>query len=144
MDFAILKDVAKWTGIGGVAICAVTLIHRAIVGKNIFPKLRRDQAYRLLMTMVGASLILGLAGLATHAYVVYLQKAPDMSPANVTNNTTLDLSNRSHYEDRSSHDNRIIVTPPAGAAPQGGFAPQSTPSPVEACPQAMPPPRAVR
>jgi hypothetical protein len=143
MDFEILKDVAEWTGIGGVAICAITLIYRGIVGKNIFPKLRRDQAYRLLMTIVGASLILGLAGLATHAYIVYVQKAPDKSPANVTSNTTLDLSDRSHYEDRSNHDNRIIVTPPADATPQGSFAPRPTPGPVELRPQTTPPPRAV-
>lgn len=143
MDFEIFKDVAKWTGVGGLAICAVALIYRAIIGKNIFPKLSRDQAYRLLMTIVGASLILALAGLGTHAYVVYVQKAPDKSPASVTNNTTLDLSDRSHYEDRSSHDNRIIVAPPAGATPQGGLAPRPTPGPVELRPQATPSPRAV-
>jgi hypothetical protein len=143
MDFEIFKDVAKWTGIGGVAIFAVTLIYHAIFGKDIFPKLRRDQAYRLLMTIVGASLILGLAGLGTHAYVVYVQKTPDKPPASVTNNTTLDLSDRSHYEDKSNHDNRTIITPPAGATPQAGFSPQATPSHVELRPQTTPSPRAV-
>lgn len=43
MDFEIFKDVAKWTGVGGLAICAVELIYRAIVGKNIFPKLSHDR-----------------------------------------------------------------------------------------------------
>lgn len=61
----------------------------------------------------------------------------------MTNNTTLDLSDRSHNEDRSSHDNRIIVAPPAGATPQGGLAPRPTPDPVELRPQVTPSSRAI-
>lgn len=119
MDVEIWKYVTQWTGIGGVAVLSVTLIYRVVIGKDIFPKLKRDQAYLLLLTIVVASLIIALAGFATHAYVVYVEKSSNTSPPNVTNNTTLDLSDRWRYEDRSNHDTKIFVTPPVSAPSPG-------------------------
>jgi len=48
MDVGLLKTLGQTLGIGGVALGLFFLLFRDMIRKKIFPKLKADDAYRLL------------------------------------------------------------------------------------------------
>ncbi len=52
MDRELLKVLAQYAGLGGVAVGAFILVCRSILARNILPKLSRPEAYRLLRLIV--------------------------------------------------------------------------------------------
>ena len=69
MDFDLLENLGKIAGIAGISIGAIVLIFGGIIQKNIFPSLDQKQSFRLIRTMVIASSILAVLGLASWIYV---------------------------------------------------------------------------
>jgi apolipoprotein N-acyltransferase len=52
MDIEILKIFGQIAGIGGLALVTFLILFRDIISKNIFPTLKKDDAYRLLRLIV--------------------------------------------------------------------------------------------
>jgi hypothetical protein len=65
----ILKVVGQVAGIGGLALGVVLIVFREVIRKNIFPRLSRDHAYKLLRTMVILVFVLGIVGMAVYVYL---------------------------------------------------------------------------
>ena len=69
MDLDLLKTVGQIAGIGGLALGVLLLVFRQILAKNIFPMLRKDDAYRLLRLMAILVFVVALAGLGAWVLV---------------------------------------------------------------------------
>jgi hypothetical protein len=52
VEAEVLKTVGQVAGIGGIALGVLLLVFREVVRKQIFPQLTKQQAYRLLTTIV--------------------------------------------------------------------------------------------
>jgi hypothetical protein len=69
MDAEVLKTVGQIAGIGGLALGVFLLLFREIIRKNIFPKLRAAEAYRLLTLITGAVWSVAIVGIIAWVYV---------------------------------------------------------------------------
>ncbi len=65
----VLGQVGAVAGIGGIALVVVVLVFRDVIRRSIFPRLTREQSFRLLMTMVVSISVLAVGGLATYVIV---------------------------------------------------------------------------
>ena len=63
MEPEILKTVGQIAGIGGLSLGLALLLFREIIRKNIFPRLSKNDAYRLLRLIGTFVFILALVGL---------------------------------------------------------------------------------
>jgi len=64
MDVGLLKTLGEVLGIGGVALGVFFLLFRELIRKSIFPKLKEDDAYRLLQlitVLVWSVAVIGVA-----------------------------------------------------------------------------------
>jgi hypothetical protein len=80
MEAEALQAVVKYAGIGGVALLVLWFVYRAIIGKDIFPKLSRTQTVSLLRWMIGLTFVAVIAGIGAY---VYLSKPPPAKPLRV-------------------------------------------------------------
>ena len=69
-----LRMMGQIAGIGGLAICVFLLLFRNIIGKAIFPKLTKEQAYKLLNRIVFLIFLLAIVGIASWTFVEVLSK----------------------------------------------------------------------
>jgi len=63
MDASVLETMGKIAGIGGLALGVFLHLCRDIIRRNIFPRLTRDQAYRLLRQMIGSATVVAVLGI---------------------------------------------------------------------------------
>jgi|GEM_PF-3066794 len=67
MDSDSLKNLIGAGGLGGIGVAAIIYIFREIIRKKeIYPRLRRDQTYKLLNKMIVLTFITGLAAIGTY------------------------------------------------------------------------------
>jgi hypothetical protein len=92
MNTGILKVVGQVAGIGGVALGVFLLLFRDVIRKNVFPKLGRDQAYRLLTLIVVLVWSVALAGIAAWVWVTVSNgRRPPNATVTESKNHTLAL-----------------------------------------------------
>lgn len=63
MDVTLLKAAGQIAGIGGIALVVSLLLYREIISKRIFPKLTKDQGYRLIGLISVLIFMISLAGI---------------------------------------------------------------------------------
>lgn len=63
MEARILEIVAPVAGVGGIALGVFLLLFREVIRKNIFPKLKPEQATRIIMVFMVLVWSVALAGL---------------------------------------------------------------------------------
>jgi len=63
MDTELIKAVGQIAGIGGLALGVFLLLFRNIIAKNIFPQLKKDDAYRLLRLISILTFLIAALGL---------------------------------------------------------------------------------
>ncbi|MGH9753556.1 MAG: hypothetical protein ACREA2_12300 [Blastocatellia bacterium] len=80
MEAEALQAVVKFAGIGGVALLVLWFVYRAIIGKDIFPKLSRAQAVSLFRWIIGLTFAAVIAGIGAYVYIV---KPPGAKPLRV-------------------------------------------------------------
>ena len=68
MDAKLLENLGKSAGLAGISIGIVLLIFRAVLKKNIFPKLNNDQAYALIRQLIYLTFIIGTIGIIAWAF----------------------------------------------------------------------------
>lgn len=75
----IIKTLGQIAGIGGISLGVSLSIFRELIRKSIFPKLKQDDAYRLLRLIAVLASTVAVAGLGAWTYVVTSpkQSAPD-------------------------------------------------------------------
>lgn len=64
MDAELLKTLGQIAGIGGLALGIFLILFRELIRKTIFPKLKKDDAYRLLRLIAILICTVALAGIA--------------------------------------------------------------------------------
>jgi hypothetical protein len=69
MDVTLLKTAGQIAGIGGIALVVPLLLYRDIIRKRIFPKLTKDQGYRLIRLIAVLIFMIALAGLGGWVWV---------------------------------------------------------------------------
>ncbi|HYE28872.1 MAG TPA: hypothetical protein VEA61_11670 [Allosphingosinicella sp.] len=68
MDLQVIKTFGQIAGIAGLALGVLLLLYRDIIRKTIFPKLDRNQAYRLLTLIAVLVWTIALAGMLAWVY----------------------------------------------------------------------------
>lgn len=125
MDLEILKTLAQVGGVGCVALGVVMLVFRDIIRQSIFRRLRRDQAVRVLYTIIAATWSIGVVGLGTWAWVETWPDDP--VTAQQTGSATVGVGIANTGEQEIGGDVTIGTPPPllvptqgeAGDAPTG-------------------------
>lgn len=69
MDYELFKIAGAVAGIGGIALAAVVYIFREVIRKEIFPRLTRGQAYKLLNRVIVLIFVIGVLGIAAYLIV---------------------------------------------------------------------------
>ena len=69
MDLEVLKMLGQIAAPVGIAVGAFLFIGRDIVAKNIFPKLTRERAFKLILVLAFMAWTVALAGIGAWAYV---------------------------------------------------------------------------
>lgn len=64
----LIKTVGQIAGIGGLSLMVFYFLFKDIIRKSIFPKLKEENAYRLLRQIVWIIFIVTLAGMGTWMY----------------------------------------------------------------------------
>lgn len=80
MEAEALQAVVKIAGIGGVALLVLWFVYRAIIGKDIFPRLSRTQSLSLLRWIIGLTFVAVIAGIGAY---VYIARPPRAKPSRV-------------------------------------------------------------
>ncbi len=80
MEAEALQAVVKIAGIGGVALLVLWFVYRAIIGKDIFPRLSRTQSLSLLRWIIGLTFVAVIVGIGAYVYIV---KPPRAKPLRV-------------------------------------------------------------
>lgn len=75
MEAEALQAVVKVAGIGGVALLVLWFVYRAIIGKDIFPKLSRTQGASLLRWMIGLTFVAVITGIGAYVYLAKPHRA---------------------------------------------------------------------
>jgi len=79
MDQDAIGIVAQYTGIGGIAIVAVMLTFRDMIRQNIFPRLSRDQSFKILMLIVILMAIISFVAIGVYAYITASHNESDQN-----------------------------------------------------------------
>lgn len=74
MDYDLFKIVGVVAGIGGIALASVVYIFREVIRKEIFPRLTKDQAYKLLNRIIILTFVIGVLGIIAYLVVVRLNR----------------------------------------------------------------------
>lgn len=69
MDYELFKIAGAVAGIGGIALAAVVYIFREVIRKEIFPRLTKGQAYKLLNRIIVLIFVIGVLGIAAYLVV---------------------------------------------------------------------------
>lgn len=95
IEAEILKTVGQLAGIGGLAIGAFIIVFREVIRKNIFPKLVKEQAYKLLRLIIILAWTVAIFGIGIWAYVEISKnnKPPDTKNYQVSGLITDDSGN---------------------------------------------------
>jgi heme/copper-type cytochrome/quinol oxidase subunit 1 len=75
MDFDWLKTSGAIAGIGGIAVASVAFVFREVIRKEMFPRLTKVQAYKLLNRMITLIFIIGVLGLIAYGIVSFRTKS---------------------------------------------------------------------
>lgn len=65
VDIEKLAQIARVTGVGGLAVVGLLIVARGIVAKNIFSTLSPEKSYRLLLQIMWIMFLVALAALLT-------------------------------------------------------------------------------
>jgi len=79
MDIGLLKTLGQALGIGGVALGVFFLLFREVIRKSIFPKLKKDDAYRLLRLITVLIWSVAVIGMAAWFWGERKAPAPSIS-----------------------------------------------------------------
>lgn len=88
MDIEILKTVGQIAGIGGLSIGMFFLLFKELIRKNIFPKLEKAHAYKLIRLFSILIWSAAIAGLICWFLLEYKEKDGRKNAINQTANTT--------------------------------------------------------
>ncbi|QPF90975.1 hypothetical protein [Bradyrhizobium commune] len=94
MDMWMLKIAGQIAGIGGLALVILLILFRNIIRKNIFPTLKKDDAYRLLRLITLLTFLVALAGIA--AWILSTSQSlisPRLPPQNSTSQNSSVVGN---------------------------------------------------
>lgn len=80
MEAEALQAAVKFAGIGGVALLVLWFVYRAIIGKNIFPRLSPAQGLSLMRWMVVLTFVAVITSIGAYVYIV---KPPGIKPLRV-------------------------------------------------------------
>lgn len=69
METGALQAVVKFAGVGGVVSLVLLFVYRAIIGKDIFPKLSSKQGYNILLWMITFTFLTALAGMGAYVSI---------------------------------------------------------------------------
>ncbi|MEE1868018.1 OmpA family protein [Pseudomonas auratipiscis] len=69
MEQNTLKLIVQVAGVGGLGLSVLLIIYREIIRKNIFPTLGKSHAYKIIMTIIGCTFIVSLAGLSSWVWI---------------------------------------------------------------------------
>lgn len=87
MDTQILKTVGVFAGLGGVSLGVLLIVFRAVIQKNIFPSMTKEQSYktinRVILLTFGIAVI-GIIAWTTVEVVPHFAKAAPGSPKETT------------------------------------------------------------
>jgi hypothetical protein len=84
MEASILKTVAQIAGIGGIALGVLLIIFRNIIRKNIFPKFKNEEAYKIIRLIIILTFAIAALGIISWVYVSTIPKPqPDPKKAQV-------------------------------------------------------------
>ena len=75
MDFDWLKSSGAIAGIGGIAVASVAFVFREVIRKEVFPRLTKVQAYKLLNRIITLIFIIGVLGLLAYGIVSFRTKS---------------------------------------------------------------------
>ncbi|QDV51147.1 hypothetical protein [Gimesia fumaroli] len=64
-----LKTFAMYGGVGGISLAVLMFVFRDIIRKNIFPKLTREQAFKIINRIIFVTGAVAVVGLVCWAYV---------------------------------------------------------------------------
>jgi len=71
-----LKTFGQIAGIGGLALGVMLLVFRSVIAKNIFPRLDKQDAYRLLRLIIVLAWSVGVLGIVVYAVEKLKEKDP--------------------------------------------------------------------
>ncbi len=83
METDLLHTVGQIAGIGGLALGVLLLVFRQIIARNIFPTLKKDDAYRLLRLISVLVFVVALAGIGAWVWTETVAGDAGGSPVNV-------------------------------------------------------------
>ena len=69
MDVKVFEVLGKYAGLAGISIGLVLLVFRAVLKRNIYPKLNTQQAYALLRLLIILTFATGLIGIGSWTFV---------------------------------------------------------------------------
>jgi len=69
VDYELFKIAGAVAGIGGIALAAVVYIFREVIRKEIFPRLTKGQAYKLLNRIIVLVFVIGVLGILAYLVV---------------------------------------------------------------------------
>jgi hypothetical protein len=84
MDFDWLKTSGAIAGIGGIAIASVAYVFREVIRKEVFPRLTKAQAYKLLNRMITLIFVIGVFGLLTYGVISLRTKSNNSQQSETT------------------------------------------------------------
>lgn len=83
MDAQLLKTLGQIAGIGGIAIGAFLIIGRNVLAKNIFPRLQKRDATKVILSIAFMAWTIALAGIGAYVSVHEVSKADQNPPGTV-------------------------------------------------------------
>ncbi len=92
MDIEILKSVGQFAGIGGLSLGIFFLLFKELIRKNIFPKLEKDHAYKLIRLFSLLIWSVAIIGLFCWFSLEYKEQESKKKELNKTINTTYGAS----------------------------------------------------
>lgn len=63
MEASILKVIGQVAGIGGISIGVLLIIFRNIIRKNIFPKFKNEEAYKIIRLIIILTFVIAVLGI---------------------------------------------------------------------------------
>ncbi len=88
MEIEILKTVGQIAGIGGLSLGIFFLLFKELIRKNIFPKIEKDDAYKLIILFSILIWSTAIIGLICWFMLEYKEKENRKNETDQTINTT--------------------------------------------------------
>jgi hypothetical protein len=88
-----IKEVGKWTGLGGVALLLVLYIYREIIRKDIYSKMTKSQTYRVINLILVLTALVAVLGILAYAFHDFLSQTINKSAGQASNSNNQAQSN---------------------------------------------------